>query len=82
MRPQATIILRGHVHYTIDCGDPTWRAIILPALQGMGSKYGARQCSGTVDFGITVFDVEDDGSFVWKVETVRVEEQAVKVLEL
>ena len=80
--PHANVILRGHVHLACDCGGPGWRAMTVPALQGMGSKFGARRCSGTVDWGITVFDVDSDGSFDWKCLTVKIESQKAKALKL
>jgi hypothetical protein len=67
MAPKANVILRGHVHYYLDCGGIGWRAMTLPALQGPGSFYGVEQCSGIVDFGFVVFDVDADGKFKWEV---------------
>ena len=74
-QPQANVILRGHVHFHNFCGGPGWIAMTLPALQGAGSKFGARQCSGTVDYGITVFDVDSKGQFDWTCDTVQFEAQ-------
>jgi len=67
MQPRAHILMRGHVHYHCVVGMPgmggmRW-AMTLPALQGMGSKYGARVCSGKVHFGVVVFEVRDDGTY-------------------
>lgn len=63
--PRADIILRGHVHYHNFCGGSDWLAMTLPALQGPGSKYGVRQCSGTVDFGFVVFEIDNNGGYTW-----------------
>ena len=81
-QPKADIILRGHVHRHSFCGQPGWLAMTLPALQGMGTKYGARRCSGLVDWGITVIDVDDKGGFDWTVETVLVDSQRAKVVSV
>jgi len=55
--PLADILLRAHVHYYQDVTDRDCRSLSIPALQGMGSKYGSRLCSGTVDWGAVGFDV-------------------------
>ena len=65
-QPQADIILRAHVHYFVYAGDEKKLGIVMPALQGYGSKYGIRRCSGTVSIGLLSFDVEDDGRYSWE----------------
>ena len=82
LTPKAHVILRGHVHYHNYCGGPGWVAMTLPALQGMGSKFGARQCSGLVDWGVVIFDVDDDGSFDWHAETVTIQAQCARIVSL
>ncbi len=69
--PRANVILRAHVHYHVFAGDARQLLMTLPALQGLGSKYGARHCSGIVDFGFVHFDVENDGSYQWHVHIAR-----------
>jgi hypothetical protein len=57
--PDAGLVLRSHVHYFggyIGNGYSVWT---LPALQGLGSAFGSRKCSGTIDWGFVSFDVED-----------------------
>jgi len=80
--PSANIILRAHVHYATYCGSPGWVAMTLPALQGMGSRYGSRRCSGTVDWGITVIDVESNGSFDWIMESSQISAQICKAIKV
>jgi hypothetical protein len=63
--PKADVFLRGHVHYFDYCGGYGWLAMTLPALQGYGSKYGSRICSGTVDFGFVHFDVTSKDDYTW-----------------
>jgi len=59
--PQAHILVRSHVHYYVYAATADWAAIVTPALQGYGSKYGVRRCSGTVDFGLVYIDIEKGG---------------------
>lgn len=63
--PKADVFLRGHVHYYDFCGGYGWLAMTLPALQGYGSKFGARICSGTVDFGFVHFDITSKDEYSW-----------------
>lgn len=74
-QPRADIILRSHVHYFDYSGTPTYLAMTLPALQGQGTKYGSRQCSGVVDFGIVWFDCYEDGTYTWSWRVLRAESQ-------
>ena len=59
MQPKADILIRSHVHYYLRLGGVDWDGFILPALQGMGSKFGAKICSGLVHWGVVWFDVYD-----------------------
>jgi len=81
LQPKSNVILRAHCHYHTYCGGPGWVAMTIPALQGMGTRYGARRCSGLVDWGITVFEV-DKGQFDWHCETVTIQAQKAKVVKL
>lgn len=82
LRPKANVILRGHVHYATFCGEPGWVAMTLPALQGMGTKYGSRYCSGTIHWGLTIFDVFENGSFEWHQVVVPIVSQKMEVIKL
>ena len=66
LAPHADVIIRSHVHYLSMAGGVDWLGITTPALQGMGSKYGARRCSGIVDFGLIYFDVVDKENYTWR----------------
>lgn len=81
-QPNAGVLIRSHVHYHADCGNHLWRAITTPALQGFGSKYGIRQCSGVVDIGFLVFEIEDDGSYSWWPVIAELGQQKVHVESL
>jgi len=69
--PQAHVIIRSHVHYTIAIDQPDSIAMITPALQGYGSKFGTRRVSGTVDYGFVYFEVSDNGDISWTRRILR-----------
>jgi len=70
-QPRADVLLRSHVHYFTYIGENGWLAMILPALQAAGTKYGGRQKSNTVDWGLVEFEV-DGGDYRWKAHVKRV----------
>ena len=61
-QPRADLIVRSHVHTfaraDIRLGNRVVTAISTPALQGYGSKYGARRCSSPVDVGFLTIHIE------------------------
>jgi len=61
--PKVNIFIRSHVHYWEFCGGHKWLAMTTPALQTWGTKYGKRECEGTVDWGFVVIDVFKNGQF-------------------
>ena len=63
LQPRADIIVRSHVHYYQRCETSNKICIILPALQGMGSRYGAKRCSGMVDWGVVLIEIADKNDF-------------------
>jgi hypothetical protein len=69
--PMADVVIRSHVHAAIAVDAPDGIAMITPALQGYGSKYGTRQVSGTVDFGLTYFEITDKGGISWTRRILR-----------
>ena len=81
MQPMSSVILRGHVHYAAYCGGPGWVGMTLPALQGMGTKYGSRVCTGMVHWGVTIFDVRDDGTFNFSQHVVNIDTQKAGVIK-
>lgn len=83
LQPKADVIVRSHVHYGIAVKDATGKlAMTTPALQGFSTKYGARQCSGLVDHGITWFDITDDGKITWDYDTIDIYSHKAKMLYL
>lgn len=77
-QPDADIIIRSHVHtYWYCCGmRPDQLAMTTPAMQGMGSKFGARQCSRMVDVGMVSFDIERKGKWTWRPHLMSLKLQA------
>ena len=69
--PKADLLLRSHVHYFNHCGEADWEAITLPALQGYGTKYGARRMTGVVDIGFVVIDVTSKTEYTWEKRILR-----------
>jgi len=65
LQPKGRVFIRSHVHYFTFAGDQLGLVITTPALQGPGTKFGARMCSGTVDVGFLVFECED-GCYKWE----------------
>jgi len=80
--PKAEVLLRSHVHYHVFCGTPRWLAMTLPPLQGLGSIYGTRQCSGTVDFGLVAFDVPEKGGIAWRSHVIELKAATPKPVRL
>ena len=81
-QPRADVIIRSHVHYFGYQGRDGQLGITMPALQGWGSKYGTRECSGTVDIGFVHFDVEGRGNFAWSAHLLRSASAADMTLKL
>lgn len=84
--PKADYIVRSHVHYTTGGWDFTAGKRVdfftLPALQAMGTKYGARKCSGKVNFGFHTFDIGKEGVEAWGMWVPPIESQKVMALVL
>jgi len=80
-QPKSDILIRGHVHYFGYCGDGGILNVTMPALQGWGSKYGSRLCTGTVDIGLVHFDITDHDNWSWRPYIMRTELQTVEVLK-
>jgi hypothetical protein len=69
--PKSQVILRSHVHYHNFAGGVGWAAMTTPGLQGVGTKYGSRNMSGTVDFGIVVLDIASKEEWTWRVLALK-----------
>jgi hypothetical protein len=80
-QPKADIVVRSHVHYYDFCGGVNWLGLTTPALQGMGTKYGGRVCSGTVDFGFLVFECSK-GQYSWSKHIAEIQSQKATAIKL
>lgn len=65
-QPNANILLRAHVHYFMQYSDAHSFMATCPALQGVGTEYGAEQCEGLIDYGFLTFDIKPSGSWTWQ----------------
>jgi hypothetical protein len=85
-QPKADVIIRGHVHYYLYAGgiegNREWRVMSLPALQGMGTKYGAKECEGTVDYGFVFCDIDTKGNITWESRIAELQSQKAQALKL
>jgi hypothetical protein len=83
MQPRADIVLRSHVHRFYECRDLNKMHMTLPALCGMGSKFGSRICEGVVHFGLVHFDIDHHGNVVdWDVHAEPIAEQKATTTKL
>lgn len=73
IEPRANVVIRSHVHKSLQTWQDGRYGFITPALTGLGDKYGARQCSNLVDFGFIVMDVPNnkEKGITWKFETLK-----------
>ena len=81
-QPKAHVFIRAHVHYHAGAFGPGWIAMTCPALQGMGSRYGSRECEGTVDFGLLHFDCFEGGDYQWQAHRAEADSQKAQTLKL
>ncbi|GAF67590.1 unnamed protein product, partial [marine sediment metagenome] len=62
-QPMPGVLVRAHCHYYAEARGTTalgeWIAINVPGLQGLGSRYGARKCTGVVHFGMVLLTIEE-----------------------
>jgi hypothetical protein len=83
IQPKADFVIRSHIHRAVAVIDSDrFVSIVTPGLQGFGSKYGARRVSGTVDFGITWFDIHEDGRVVWDFDIAEIQTHKSETLKL
>ena len=66
---RADVIIRSHAHYHISVSQPGMLAMILPGLQGYGTRYGERRLAGMIHFGFVVMDVVSKEDFSWQAKT-------------
>ena len=66
VEPKADVLIRSHTHSYSQVDSQGCIAFVTPALQSMGNRYGSRQCTGVVNFGLIIIDVHQEG-IQWKV---------------
>ncbi len=84
--PRADYIFRGHVHTAVGgwrfVGKRRVEVASTPALQAMGSKYGARRCSRLVDWGFYVLRITCKGNVSLEPYVIQIDSQKANVTEL
>ena len=65
--PAADVLIRSHVHYHTYGGDAKRLTITTPCLEG-STKYGSKECTGIVDYGVTWFDIKSKTDWRWGTE--------------
>ena len=78
--PRADVVLRSHVHYFRYAGEVDWLAMILPALQA-ATEYGERACTGTVDWGVVSFEVEN-GGYQWRAHVKPLDANKARIVRV
>ena len=85
-QPRADVTLRAHTHSFSFHGNDIWLGIYQPALQGMGSKFGAKQCRKLVHFGIIWFDIFNEPKngvkYIWDWKIAQIVEHKAKALDV
>jgi len=84
LQPEADVLVRSHVHYCFDCQGltPYKRYFITPAMQGFGSKFGAKECEGTVNVGFISFEITNQRKWKWHMHLLDLEFAAAKAEKL
>lgn len=83
IQPKADIIIRSHIHKAIAVRDSNRSlAIVTPGLQGFGSKFGSRRVSGTIDVGITWFNIYNDGKYTWDFDIFNIYTHQPEIIKI
>ncbi|HDY87756.1 MAG TPA: hypothetical protein ENH82_06510 [bacterium] len=70
-QPKADVLVRGHTHRFCIIDIEDCMGISIPSLQSYGTKFGSRQCSRKVQFGLVALDVWPDGEIVEHVHIAK-----------
>ncbi len=70
-QPKANVLVRAHTHRFCILNLEDCMGISIPALQTYGTKFGSRQCSRKVQFGLVALDVWPDGEIVEHVHIAK-----------
>lgn len=72
---RAQVIMRNHAHYFMQVFDGYRLGLILPALQGRGTKYGSRRCGGDTAFGIVPIECRRGEVVTWRAHLLNAASQ-------
>ena len=78
-QPKANVLVRAHTHRFCITKIEDTIGLSLPALQAYGTKFGARQCSRKVQFGLVVMDVWPDGEVVEHIHIARLKSHSANI---
>jgi len=81
LRPDADVLVRSHVHYWTQSSDTFGTVITTPCLEGPGSKFGARACSGIIDIGLVSFDC-DNGEYAMNLKLMDMAFMAEETIKI
>ena len=81
-QPLGDVFIRSHVHTYMRVDTADFEAVSTPALQGMGSKYGSRLCSRTVDWGALAWTVRSKHDRDFQKHIIRIPEQQAKAVRI
>lgn len=70
-QPKANVLVRSHTHRFCIHKTENTLGISTPALQTYGTKFGARQCSRKIQFGLVALDVWPDGEIIEQIHIAR-----------
>lgn len=73
-QPKANVLVRAHTHRFCYLKIEDCIGISIPALQAYGTKFGARQCSRKVQFGLIALDVWPDGEVIEHIHIAKLAE--------
>ena len=80
MRPDADLHLFGHIHDYNYIGNGRWCVMSGHALE-WSTKYGSRQCAGSISMGVVEF-VFDKGGYRWHSHELKLPEMVVRAEQL
>lgn len=73
-------LIRSHVHYFSLISDSELTCLTTPGLQGFGSRYGAKLCSGIPTIGFISFDIAANGQITMQKHFANMAQQKTKTI--
>jgi hypothetical protein len=78
-QPKTNVLVRSHTHRFCIHKVEDVIGISTPSLQAYGTKFGARQCSRKVQFGLVALDVWPDGGIVEHIHIANLSEHKANI---